>query len=102
MLSEENHVVYQHFSCDLSELTEIETTVTEIKKYLEQKETDTIYLVNNAAVLDPVGQATTLQNADLQHHVAVNTIAPMVLTNTLLHWAVEHDIHFVGASVTSG
>src|SRR5699024_9478727 len=69
---------------------------------LEQEKPTKIYLVNNAGVVNPIGQAATNENDDLQTHVAVNTIAPMVVTNTLLQWAMEHDIRLIGASVTSG
>lgn len=101
-LSEENHVNYQHLSCDLGDLQQLERTAKEIMDYLEQEDSTSIYLVNNAAVLDPIGQATTLPNAELKNHVTVNTIAPMILTNTLLQWAIEQDIHFIGAAITSG
>jgi NAD(P)-dependent dehydrogenase (short-subunit alcohol dehydrogenase family) len=43
-----------------------------------------VVLIHNAAVVDPVGAVGTLIAGDIQHAVAVNLTAPMVITNAVL------------------
>jgi NAD(P)-dependent dehydrogenase (short-subunit alcohol dehydrogenase family) len=43
-----------------------------------------VVLIHNAAVVDPVGAIGTLVAGDIQHAVAVNLTAPMVITNAVL------------------
>jgi benzil reductase ((S)-benzoin forming) len=43
-----------------------------------------VVLIHNAAVVDPLGAIGTLVAGDIQHAVAVNLTAPMVITNAVL------------------
>src|SRR5699024_1701024 len=49
-----------------------------------------------------IDQAMQIKSKDLAHHVQVNTIAPMVLTNLLLQRATENEVTLLCANVTSG
>lgn len=100
--ADQNNVIFQHYSCDLGDLESLENTVSAIGNQIFAADPDSIYLVNNAAVLEPIAQATNIKNADLAYHVQLNTIAPMVMTNSLLQQATEHDVRFIGATITSG
>ncbi|MEN1970447.1 (S)-benzoin forming benzil reductase [Lentibacillus sp. N15] len=100
--AEENNITYQHFSCDVGNLNVLEQTIGQVSNYIFQEDPTTIYLVNNAAVLEPIGPATSINNQSLQDHVQVNTIAPMVLMNTFMHEAMEKDVRFIGVTITSG
>lgn len=101
-LAEQNNVLFRHLSCDLGNLEILEQTIDQMNAFLFQEEPTTIYLVNNAAVLEPIAQATEINNLELQNHVQVNAIAPMVLMNSLIRKALEEDVRFIGVNVTSG
>ena len=101
-IAEENRVIYKHYSCDLGNTKVIEETLESIYGQLFSNDPTLIYLINNAAVLEPIDQAMNINNADLEYHVQVNMIAPMILMNSLLKKTTEFEISFVGVTITSG
>lgn len=98
----ENNTLYKHFSCDLSDTTAIEDTCEQISDQIFMEDPSTLYLVNNAAVIDPVNQSMNIKSEDLVHHVQVNTIAPMVLMNLFLKKVTAEDVPLIGVTITSG
>lgn len=102
----EHNQFYKHFSCDLSDLAELEKTIDlihhEIKELRTDYEIETIYLLNNAGVVYPIHQAKHINSDELAKHVAINSIAPMVLTNQFLKNHDEHGIPVIIANVSSG
>lgn len=100
--AKENNVIYTHYSCDLSQNNEITNTLKEIKEALTTFEVSNLYLVNNAAVIDPINQAMQIEPEELTHHYQVNVLAPMIMMNHLLNEAIVQEIAFVGATITSG
>ncbi|ALX48732.1 (S)-benzoin forming benzil reductase [Lentibacillus amyloliquefaciens] len=98
----ENNVDYKHYACDLGDLEETEQTFSQISEEIFSREPETVYLINNAAVLEPVDKSMNTESADVAHHMQVNTIAPMILTNLFLKNAVEKDIRFIGTTISSG
>ncbi|GAA0595892.1 (S)-benzoin forming benzil reductase [Virgibacillus siamensis] len=100
--AQQNHVSFQHFSCDLGDVDEIEKTVNEVSGLIFREEPSSVYLVNNAAVLDPVDKSMNLDNRDLAYHMQVNSLAPMVMTNLFLKKVSEEEVPFIGVTITSG
>ena len=98
----QNNVSFRQYSCDLSDLNSIKETFSEIANNIVEQEPAAMYLVNNAAVLEPINQAMNIDSEELAYHVQVNTIAPMTITNLLLKSATEHDIPLYAAAITSG
>lgn len=100
--AESNNVTFTHFACDLSDITEIESTFYEMKNKIFTDNLTTLYLVNNAAVLDPINLSMNIDSNELAYHFQVNTIAPMVLTNLFLKEATVKEVPMVGVTITSG
>ncbi|WP_163971369.1 (S)-benzoin forming benzil reductase [Oceanobacillus halotolerans] len=101
-IAEKNQVTFKHYSCDLGDLNSVENTFQEISDHLFSKQIHTVYLVNNAAVLDPIDQAMNIKGDALSYHVQVNTVAPMVITNLLLRKATDNKVPLMVANVSSG
>ncbi|MFD1446456.1 (S)-benzoin forming benzil reductase [Oceanobacillus profundus] len=101
-LAKQNNVIFQHYYCDLAKLGELEKTIHRINDQIFACKPTSIYLINNAATLDPIAPATKIENSILEHHVQVNTIAPMVFQNSLLKKAIEQNVKFIGVAITSG
>ncbi|WP_217586067.1 (S)-benzoin forming benzil reductase [Lentibacillus saliphilus] len=97
-----NHVSFTHFQCDLADVSAIEETFTKISSYLTEHHVQRFDLINNAGVVEPIHQSMHIDNADLQNHVMINTVAPMALMNMSLKYATDHDVAFNGVTVTSG
>lgn len=98
----ENNVTYQHYACDLGDLEKTEKTFLQISKNLFSQDPDTVYLINNAAVLEPVDKSMNTKSADVAYHIQVNITAPMIVTNLFLKQAAEHNIRFIGTTISSG
>ncbi len=101
-IAAQNNTQFTHFSCDLGDLGQVEETFQMISDEIFSKDPQAIYLINNAAVLEPISQAMYTKSKDVAYHVQVNTIAPMVLTNLFLQKAVEHEVLLLSVAVTSG
>lgn len=101
-VAKENNTMFQHIPCDLGKIELLEQVCEEIANTVFSEETTTIYLVNNAGVVEPIKQSMHIQPDELTSHVHVNTIAPMVLTNYFLNKATEKEVPLISAIVTSG
>ncbi|HLR68609.1 (S)-benzoin forming benzil reductase [Virgibacillus alimentarius] len=101
-IAEQNNQLFTHYTCDLGDVASIEKAFNDISKTLYAKEPSFVYLVNNAAVVEPIDQAMNIQAEDLAYHVQVNTVAPMVLTNLFLQKSLEKDVPLISVIITSG
>ncbi len=100
VLAEENGVQYEHIVCDLGNMDELMETINQIKKQLMQTEVNQLFLVNNAAVVEPIKTADEIEPSTLQHHYQVNVIAPMMLMNACI--ALCQEASFIGVNISSG
>ncbi|WP_419893574.1 (S)-benzoin forming benzil reductase [Oceanobacillus kimchii] len=101
-IAENNNTEFHHVACDLSDISEYDSTFNKMDEILFQDNVDTIYLVNNAGIVDPIEQAKNIKNVALQKHLQVNSFAPMAFTNYYLKKAEEHEVTLITAIVTSG
>ncbi|MFC4559118.1 (S)-benzoin forming benzil reductase [Virgibacillus kekensis] len=98
----EHDVTFQHVSCDLGDPRKTEDAFTQISRDILSRKPSTVYLINNAAVLEPIGKSMAIKGSDLAYHVQVNTVAPMIITNLFLQHATELDIPLISTTITSG
>lgn len=97
-----NNVTFTHFPCDLSDVDALNQTFQLIRKEVFTEHLTSVYLVNNAAVLDPIDPSMNIAAEDLAYHMQVNCVAPMALTNLFLKEATEQEVFMVGVTITSG
>lgn len=100
----ENQAVYTHFACDLAEPDAVNKTLAEIIDLLNTEEDVTaVYLINNAATLEPIDRADQLVDVNvLSRHTQVNLSSPMALLNRILNESKEQDWPVIAVNVTSG
>ncbi|MFD1037625.1 (S)-benzoin forming benzil reductase [Virgibacillus byunsanensis] len=101
-LAEQHNMIYKHYTCDLADTHAIEKTFQAISDDVFREELTTLYLVNNAAVLEPMDQAMNIKSADLAYHMQVNTVAPMVMTNLFMKKVNEKQIPLISVTISSG
>jgi NAD(P)-dependent dehydrogenase (short-subunit alcohol dehydrogenase family) len=89
--SNEAGVTLRWIQAGLSETRSIEAFMATIAERVEIDACETITLINNAAVLSPLGPVGTAQPGAVAQAVAVNLVAPIVLTNSFIR-------HFGGAA----
>src|SRR5699024_9614106 len=73
-ISAEHNQFYQHFSCDLTNITALEQTIDEIQILIEERkqELENVYLINNAGTVQPINQAMNIKSDELTSHVTLN------------------------------
>lgn len=101
-IAADNNIQYKHFYSDLGNLDNINQTIERIKMDVNNNKITQMYVVNNAAVLNPIEKATSTNGKEVVYHYQVNVISPMIILNTLLAQCNEQNIPIVGANVTSG
>ncbi|MBP2076697.1 (S)-benzoin forming benzil reductase [Oceanobacillus polygoni] len=94
--------LFTHFPCDLANVESLDQVCDEISDAVFTEDTTTIYLVNNAATVEPIDQSMHIQTTALTQHVNLNTIAPMALTNYFLKKATEKGVQLISVIITSG
>lgn len=101
-VAEENNGQYHHLSCNLADVSRLDGLCQEILEILRTAKADTVYLVNNAATVEPIDQASNIDATALADHFNLNAVAPMVLTNRLLKDLTESGVPLITAIITSG
>ncbi|MBR3118689.1 (S)-benzoin forming benzil reductase [Oceanobacillus profundus] len=99
----ENHGdLFTHISCDLANINTLDSVCDEISDVIFWEEATTVYLVNNAATVEPIAQSMHIKTTDLTKHVNLNTIAPMAITNYFLKKTTEKGVQLISVVITSG
>lgn len=101
-LANDYNTAYEHLSADLGQEKELEKLTESLGERLAHYQPKTVYLVNNAAMVKPVHQASKIHSKELFSHINLNMTAPMVIINSLISQASEYDATLVGLTVTSG
>lgn len=99
-IAKENDVSYTHFKADLSKLDQVESLLKKLTDFFKTNEVETLFLVNNAAMVEPIKKASKIKPEALQRHFQLNVVAPMSLMNHLI--SICEETVFVGANITSG
>lgn len=98
----ENDLFYQHFTCDMASTDDLSNVMDELNDQLAAYKPVTIYLVNNAAVIEPVASIGKLDADKLAAHIQINITAPMQLLNQILQSANENNANLVSVLISSG
>ncbi|MDR4987242.1 MAG: (S)-benzoin forming benzil reductase [Bacteroidales bacterium] len=72
------------FAYDLSVHYDIPALINEIFKSINQEIASGIYLINNAGVIQPVGRVEDCDPEDVEWHVRINLLAPMLLSSAFI------------------
>lgn len=101
-IASQHEVTYEHLSNNLGDLAQLKSCLEKINEWFSTKKVAKLYLVNNAAVLEPINHSRKINVEQLAFHVQVNTTAPMALMNEALHISAKWNIPFYGVNITSG
>ena len=75
---------YHHFPFDLTETSKISEIMEKVNKIVNGQQFDYICLVNNASAVEPLGSIENCPPADIDTHVRIGLIAPMLLTSIFI------------------
>ena len=99
--AERTGIRYTHYSCDLSSPEQVQSVFAQICEDVFHN-AETVYVINNAGVIEPIEVAGELDAALVQTNVQVNLTAPVLISNLFLQKAKETGSKAIIANVTSG
>jgi benzil reductase ((S)-benzoin forming) len=76
-------ITFFHF--DLAVSHDIPVLCQRVFSKIDTADAEGIYLVNNAGVIEPVGRIESCDPAQVENHIRVNLLAPMLLTAEFLN-----------------
>lgn len=100
--AEDNQVFYEHIVCDLTNVKQTNEMINEVVRTYITQDVSTLYIINNAAMIEPIHKSTEIDTLELQAQIFMNTTVPMILLNKSLARCLVQDISCVGVNVTSG
>ncbi|WP_191557234.1 (S)-benzoin forming benzil reductase [Metabacillus idriensis] len=101
-LAVENGAILQFVPCDLSNAPHIEAAIPEIFENIDMSAAEKITLINNAGTVDPMKPVGKAEAAELEAHVQLNLIAPMVLSNAFAAETKNIQAEKVVVNISSG
>jgi len=93
---------YHHMSFDLSETSRIHEIVEKVDETVDARRLDFLCLVNNASATEPVGPIEKCPPAEIDTHVRIGLIAPMILSSLFMQKFAGERIRKKVAFISSG
>jgi benzil reductase ((S)-benzoin forming) len=91
-----------YFEIDLSKTNNAAAFMKNAFRLINTETAESIALINNAGILDPIGPAGTLRPKMMEQHIRTNLMAPAVLINAFIKLAGKMAIPKVILSISSG
>jgi benzil reductase ((S)-benzoin forming) len=76
---------YHHLSYDLTDASRISQIMEKVDEVVDNLSFDFICLVNNASAVEPGGAIEKCPADEIESHVKIGLIAPMILTSQFIH-----------------
>lgn len=100
--SEDIRVPFYPFYVDISNHEALEDALAKINALVFKQTTEHIYLINNAATVNPIDRAEKHVIEAIKKHVDTNLTAPMITTSALLSQATKAHAQVIVMNITSG
>ncbi len=100
--AKEYNVNYIHLTTDLTVANEVEEMIIKANEILSEYEVNSLYIINNAGMLEPMNQAKEVDSKKLIKHFQINALTPMMITNNFLKLSEKADYTLTIANITSG
>ncbi|MFC7320129.1 (S)-benzoin forming benzil reductase [Halobacillus campisalis] len=101
-LAKEKEADYSHIRCDFSDTDDLAQGIDKVMYLAFQKDSEMVYLVNNAGVIDPIETVGNLEADTLYKHMQINVNTPILMMNRFLKEADEQGVTGRIINITSG
>ncbi|MGM0884930.1 MAG: SDR family NAD(P)-dependent oxidoreductase [Bacillota bacterium] len=101
-LAESKSVSMDYFDLDLKYVHKIDDLMNQIIQKIDESIIQSIYLVNNAAVVKPVEVISQSEPNEIIDHMNVNLIAPMLLTSSFIKYTKPFKVDKRVMNISSG
>lgn len=92
----------RYIPCDLGQVDQLDEIVDQIFEGISLKKGDSIYLINNAGTVNPIGPAENNKAADISDCFHINTLAPIILTSKFISKTTHYDCIKRVLNISSG
>jgi benzil reductase ((S)-benzoin forming) len=93
---------YHHLSLDLADTSRMSQIMEKVDEVVNHQRYDFICLVNNASAVEPLGSIEKCPASEIESHVRISLIAPMILTSLFIRKFSDDRIRKKVAFITSG
>ncbi len=93
---------YYHLNFDLNDTSRFNLILDRINKIFNGRSFDFICLINNAAVIEPVGPIEKCSAAEIETHIRIGLVAPMLLTSMFIKRFNDMDVRKKVVYISSG
>lgn len=87
---------------DLSEIDRLEERFQQVIREIDFEKATSVFLINNAGMLDPVKPLQKATGAEISKHINVNVVAPMILCATFIRETAGLNIRKRILNISSG
>jgi len=92
---------YIHLSLDLADTYRINEIMEKTNEIVEKQNFDFVCLVNNASAVEPIGSIEKCPPTEIELHVKIGLVAPMLLTSMFMQRFTDTNIRKKVAFITS-
>lgn len=100
--AQSNNCLLDYFEYDLSDISGLDALMQQIFASIKVKESDGLFLVNNAGTVTPIKPADKCTGVEIAKNVTVNAIAPMVLTSLFSKHTKDFKVEKRVINISSG
>jgi len=93
---------YYHLSFDLSATAQISQIMVKVNEIVDNQNFAIVCLVSNASAVEPIGPIEKCSTTDIESHVKIGLIAPMLLTSMFIRSFTNKKIRKKVVFVSSG
>ena len=93
---------YHHLSFDLADTSRISQIMEKVDEIVDNQRFDFICLVNNASAIEPLGAIEKCPASEIESHIRIGLIAPMILTSLFIRRFSDGRIRKKVAFIVSG
>jgi benzil reductase ((S)-benzoin forming) len=93
---------YHHLCFDLADTSRISQIMEKVDEVVDNQRFDFICLVNNASAVEPLGAIEKCPSSEIDAHVRISLIAPMILTSLFIRRFSHDRVRKKVAFITSG
>lgn len=101
-LAESKNVSMDYFDVNLKDVHKLDDLMNQIIQKIDASIVESIYLVNNAAVVKPVEFISQSEPNEIIDHMNINLIAPMLLTSSFIKYTEALKVDKRVMNISSG
>ncbi len=93
---------YYHLSFDLTDTSQMSQIMEKVNEIVDNRGFDFVCLVNNASAIEPLGSIEKCSATEIESHVRIGLIAPMLLTSMFIRRFTDEKIRKKVVFISSG